>query len=187
MIFFYLLVALMPFVRHFLWNDTKFFGLTLNKGIGIVCFLIAVEHLLSRSTPVRLLHRAPPRLYVVFGLATMVSFLLVGPSVDVEVSPIGTWVSLFLFFLASLSLLDSIEKLRYTLLALIGGVAYASLYTIKEWVNGGMLAGDRPGWVTGDPNYFALSALLCLPLNLVLPQVLGRTWERVLCWVCLPV
>ncbi len=187
MIAFYLLVAIMPFVRHSLWNETKFAGLTLNKYLGILCLVIGLANYLRRHRPVRLFKTTQSRLFLLFGLVTMASFSIAGPPVDVEVSPTSTWVSLLLLFFVASALIGSTNRLRYTLLALVGGVAYASLHTIKEWINGGMMAGDRPGWVTGDPNYFALSALLCLPLGLLLAQELEGRAERAFCWLALGV
>jgi O-antigen ligase len=45
-----------------------------------------------------------------------------------------------------------------------------------------MAAGYRPGWVTGDPNFYSLSALLSLPLAYYLLQTKPPAWER---WFCI--
>ena len=45
-----------------------------------------------------------------------------------------------------------------------------------------MAEGYRPGWVTGDPNYYSVSALLCLPLAFYLLRTDQPRWER---WFCL--
>jgi O-antigen ligase len=39
----------------------------------------------------------------------------------------------------------------------------------------------RPGWVTGDPNYFSVSALLCLPLAFCLLRAHLPQWQRYVC------
>lgn len=188
MIAFYVLVSIMALVRHWLWTETQIAGLSVNKLLGMVCLLIALLHLSQRRTPPRFFATLQSRVFVVFGLATIGSFALYGPStVAVEVSPVGNWVSLLLLFFTTVVLVDSLRKLRLVLLCLIGGVAFAAAHLLREWIGAGAMAGDRPGWVTGDPNYFALSALLCMPLSFLMAQGRGPRWERLFCWGCLAV
>lgn len=70
-------------------------------------------------------------------------------------------------------------------LVAIGSVGFASLHTLREWQNAGFASGYRAGWVTGDPNYFSLSALLCIPLAYYLMRLRQTHWERWYCGVCL--
>jgi O-antigen ligase len=182
MIFFYLLVAVMPLVRHQIWADTQFAGITLNKYLGVVCLLVGLSALAARATPPRFFQTVQSRVFVVFGLATIASFIIGGSDISLEISSVANWVSFLLLFFVTLVLVDSIERLRWTVLALIGGVAFASLHLIREWIGTGL---SRPGWVTGDPNYFALSALLCLPLAALLAQDSRIPWERAYCLGCL--
>ncbi len=183
MIAFYLLVAIMPLVRHPLWSETKVGDLTLNKYLGVICLIVALFHLSQRHTRPRFFVTLQSKLFIVFGLATMASFALFGPvNMPVEVSPLSNWVSFILLFFTTVVLVDSLRKLRLVLLCLIGGVAFASAHLIREWIGIGAMGGARPGWVTGDPNYFALAALLCLPLGLLLAQQHRPLWERLLCW-----
>jgi len=184
MIFFYLLVAVMPLVRHPIWAETQIASVTLNKYLGVVCLLVGLMYLGARRTPPQLFQTAQSRLFVLFGLATIASYVGGGSEIPVEISPLANWVSFLLLFFLTGVLVDSIQRLRWTLLALIGGVAFASLHLIKEWISWG---GGRPGWVTGDPNYFALSALLCLPLAALLAQDPVPFWERAYCLGCLVV
>lgn len=182
MILFYLLVAVMPLVKHPLWSLTRFGDLTMNKYLGIGCLFVALVYLAARTTPLRLFEGWQPKLFVGFGVATIMSFLIAGPDMAVEVSPLSNWVSFVLLFFTTAVLLDSVERLRWTLLALVGGVAFTSLHLLREWQAYGS---SRPGWVTGDPNYFALTALLVMPLGLLLAlrQGLPRI-QRLFCLGC---
>lgn len=91
-------------------------------------------------------------------------------------------VSFLLLFPVTAILVDSVDRLRWVLLSAIGGIAFASLHLIRESQKyGGMAAGYRPGWVTGDPNYYSISALLCLPLAVYLLRTKQPQWER---WFC---
>jgi len=184
MIFFYLLVAVMPLVRHRIWADTQIGGVTLNKYLGIVCLLVGLLHLSARQRPPRFFQTVQSRLFVLFGLATIASFIIGGSEIPIELSSVANWMSFLLLFFLTCVLVDSIQRLRWTLLALIGGVAFASLHLIREAVGSGL---GRPGWVTGDPNYFALSALLCLPLAAFLAHDPAPLWQRAYCLGCLVV
>jgi O-antigen ligase len=64
-------------------------------------------------------------------------------------------------------------------------MAYASLHVLREWQKASFDYGYRPGWVTGDPNYFSLSALLGLPFAFYLMRTRQPTWERYYCIGCL--
>jgi len=59
MIFSYLLIAVMPFVHHSLWNETMIADITLNKYLGMICFLLGLVHYGARSTPLH--HLRGPR------------------------------------------------------------------------------------------------------------------------------
>lgn len=177
MIFFYLLVGAMPLVRHPIWADINIGGLTLYKWVGFFAAVAAVMQFLAVPRRRRIFRSIQSRLFVLFGLLMIGSFLFAGSSVALESSPVGNWSSFIgLFFMMSI-LLASRERLRWTLLWAVGGVAFASLHLIREWQAYGGVQG-RPGWVTGDPNYFALTAVLCLPFGLILGLERPVRWER---------
>jgi O-antigen ligase len=113
----------------------------------------------------------------------MVSYMLYGVYLAVEVSPFMSYLSFMLLFFTTLIVVDSLERLRWVLLMAIGSVAYASLHVVREWQKYGQMSlSYRPGWVTGDPNYFSVSALLCVFLAVYLLRSTQRTWER---WFCI--
>ncbi len=184
MIIFYLLVAIMPLVQHPIWSETKLAGLTLNKYVGILTLLVAVWDFLSNRRPVHPFRTIQSRIFVIFALVMMGSFLISGSTVPIGESPFGNWSSFLLLFVATSVLLTSRRRLCWVLLCAVGGVAFASLHLIREWQSSGMGTGVRPGWITGDPNYFAVSALLCLPLGLVLAQQRPVRWERMFYMAC---
>lgn len=186
---FYLLIAVMPLVRHQFWSYTSLAGLTMNKWLGVAALLMACLHLTTRQTPVRPFRTAQSSLFVVFGVVIMVSFLLRGPEkIAVEASPVGNWVSFLLLFFMAFVLVDSRWRFQWTLFFTIGGVTFASLHLLREWqAYGRMASGVRPGWVTGDPNYFALAALTCLPLAFLFAEARLPQWQRLSVRGCLAV
>lgn len=186
---FYLLIAVMSLVRHQFWSFTSLAGLTMNKWLGLAALIAACFQLAMRRTPPRLFRTPQATLFVTFGSVLILSFLLRGPArIAVEVSPVGNWVSFLLLFFMIVVFLDSRQRLKWTLFAAVGGVAFTSLHLLREWqAYRGMASGARAGWVAGDPNYFAISALTCLPLAFLFAQVRLPPWQRIAVRTCLVV
>jgi O-antigen ligase len=186
---FYLLIAIMPLVRHEFWSYTSLGGLSMNKWLGLTALAMACVHLTVRPRPPRPFLTRQASLFVLFAAAVIMSFLLRGPEkISVEVSPVGNWVSFLLLFFMVVVLVDSRQRFKWTLFMAIGGVAFTSLHLLREWQGyGGMGVGVRPGWVAGDPNYFAVSALTCLPLAFLFSEVQLPPWQRMMMRTCLVV
>lgn len=182
MISFYLLMTVMPMIRHPLWSE--FVGdLTVIKYLGIVCLVYALFYLPFRSRPPQYFATWQARFFVAFSLLAIALFLELGAPIPLEISPLMSYASLLAFFFVTLTVVDSLHRLRWTLMMAIGSVAYASLHVIREWQKyGGMAEGYRPGWLTGDPNYYSASALLCVPLAYYMLQTKLSSWER---WFCI--
>lgn len=181
MIAFYLLVSVMPLIRHPFWSS--FAGdLTMVKYLGLACLIYSLLYLPGRRTSPTFLGLPLEKAFVAFALLGAGSYLAFGSSLPFEISPFMSFSSIFLFYLVTRVVLDSLARLRYTLLVAIASVAYASLHVLYEWQKyGHMAAAYRPGWVTGDPNYYSLSALLCLPLSYYLLAGCRAQWQR---WIC---
>jgi len=182
MIMFYLLVSVMPMIKHPLWAE--FVGdLTILKYLGIVCVGYALFYLPVRSGSARYFGTWQARYFLLFTILAIIFYLRFGTvELAVEVSPLMSYASFFAFFFVTLTVVDSMQRLRWTLLAAIASVGWASLHVIREWQKyGGMAAGYRPGYLTGDPNYYSLSALLCAPLAYYLLQTQPGVWQRRFC------
>jgi len=182
MILFYLLVTVMPMIRHPLWS--QFVGdLTVIKYLGIACLIYAVLYLPARATSLRFFATWQIRFFVAFAVLVMILFVRYGDTLlPLEVSPLMSFASFLGFLFVTLTVVDSLQRLRWVLLMAIGSVAYASLHLLREWQKyGGMAAGYRPGWVVGDPNYYSVSALLCIPMAIYLLRTKQPRWERYFC------
>jgi O-antigen ligase len=187
MILFYLLVSVMPLARHPLWS--AFVGdLTLIKYLGAASLVYAVARLPVRPTALSPLQTWQARWFVCLAVLGMVSFVTKGPDVELAISPLMNYLSFLLLLFVTVVLVDSSQVLRWTLLTAAGSVAYASLHSIREWQKyGGFAAGYRPGWITGDPNYFSVSAVLILPVIFYLIRPGQARWERLFCYFSLAV
>jgi O-antigen ligase len=166
---------------HPLWSDVVG-DLTLVKYLGLACLIVALLHLLHRDSLPTLLEAGQGRMFLALALLAMLSYLAYGIAQPLAISPFMSWLSFVMLYVTTLSLVDSLPRLRWTLLFMVGSVAYGSLHAIREWQKyGHMSPGYRPGWITGDPNYFTTSALLCLPIAVALLSTRQSRCERSFC------
>jgi O-antigen ligase len=185
MIFYYLLVSIMPLVNHPIWS--RFVGeLTLTKFVGVACLLYAIWHRVARRSIPNVLGSWVTRLFVLFYLLAVVSYYSKGFQEDWKLSSLFSYTSFLFLLFVTAAVVDSLPRLRTTLFVAIGAVAFASLYVIREWqLYHHLYDGYRPGFITGDPNYFTLSAVVCLPLAYYLMLEAQTWWGRAFCLGCM--
>jgi len=91
-------------------------------------------------------------------------------------------------FIITLSVVDSVRRLRWVLLTTVGSLGFGSLYVLREWQkyrHYGFLR--APAWDFGDSNGFAVSVLISLPLGCCLLLERRPLWERLFCFLSLVV
>lgn len=182
MIFFYILVLSMPLSQHRFWAS-EVGDLTVFKYLGGLCALYAVLYMAGRRRMPAFLATRQAQALVVLYVIAFFSLIKSGWS---GLSPFLSYTSFLLLFFTTVVVIDSLQRLRWVLLCSIGSVAFASLYVIREWQKyHEIYPGLRPGRVVGDPNYFTVTALVCLPLAYTLIFERRPTWERAFCAVCL--
>lgn len=181
MILFYLLVSVMPLIRHPIWSDIVG-DLTMVKYVGGGALLYGLLYAAGRGVPSGLMLASPGRWFLVFSVIGLVSYATKGTSLPVEISPLLSFTSFLFLFFVTLVVVDSVRRLRWVLLVAVGSMAFASLHVLREWQKSGMMWDYRPGWVVGDPNYYTISALLVLPIAVLLLRVRQPVWER---WFCI--
>jgi putative inorganic carbon (hco3(-)) transporter len=179
MILFYILVLTAPMPNHPVF-EAPFAGLTVVKWLGIACCAYAFLRLLRCPRPPAFLKSHQTRFFLLlFGVATL-SFFTLSDTKGLSFSPMFTYVSYVLLFFTTISVVNTYERLHRTLLAMIAGTALASLYVIREFqVSGG--TDLRPGYVTGDSNYFAACAVLVIPIALYFAKMKTSRLQR---WFC---
>ncbi len=186
MILFYVLVATMPLVQHPFWG--RYVGsMTITKYLGAACLVYAAFCLVTRRRKLPALLRTPQsRWFCAFLVAVTFSVLLSPVQFSWASSEYASYISFLLLFLMTVVIVDSVDRLRSVLLVCMGSVAWASLYVIREWQKGSAEygLGYRPGWVTGDANYFAACAVVVVPLC-IWWTLNGARWHRVYAFVCL--
>ncbi len=184
-IFFYLLITVMPLTRHPVWE--RFIGdVTIVKCVGLLCLFYAGAHLALRRRLPAFFSTWQARLFILFFLMCAASYLLMGSRTELEFSPILSYSSFLALLFITLAVVDSLSRLRWVLLVAIGSEAFASLYVLREWQKyRSVYAQFRPGFVVGDANYFCVSAVLCLPIAFYLLLGRQRLLERLYCLGCL--
>jgi O-antigen ligase len=183
MIFFYALISVMQLMHHPFLG--MFVGdLTMIKYLGACCFVVALLYLGGQRASPNMFQTPQSIFFLIFSIWGILAFLTLSPPIPLEISALMSCVSFLVLFFVTQVLVDSIERFKMALLVIVGSVAIATLYILREWQNMSVVYGlsYRPGWVTGDPNYYSVSALLCMPIAFYLMRTrLSRT-ER---WFCL--
>jgi O-antigen ligase len=176
-----LLIALMPLKNLFLAGSDS--GITPIKCLGIICAGYAAVHVVMSGSFPRYLATWQARYYLLYFLLMCSSWALspyAGTGVFLGIT------SLLLLYFILLSAIDSVKRLRWLVGGVIGSLGWASLYVIREWQSArGWTNGYRPGWVVGDGNHFAVTAMPAIPLAWYWAQRRGPGWERWFCWGCL--
>ncbi len=185
MILFYLLIFVMPLTQHRIWS--RFVGeLTVVKYVGVACLLYTIVHLAARRAVPDYFRSWQARLFVIFYLIAAASYFY--RKAPASWDPFFSYTSFLLLFFVTVTVVDSMHRLRRVLLVAIGSAGFASLYVLREWQKYHTINPDlRPGWVVGDANYFTVSALMCLPLAFYLMLEQGPRWEKAFCLGCLVV
>ncbi len=187
MILFYILILVMHLSNHPLWSRVEG-DLTIFKYLGAGCGLYSIFHLCVRRKVPAFFATWQSRFFFLLYLIAATSYFTKTLSNQLGFSPLMSYTSFLLLFFITLSIVDSLARLRWVVLMAIGSVAFGSLYVIREWQKyHNLYANFRPGWVVGDSNFFATSVILCLPLAFCLMQQRRLRWERWFCLGCLVV
>ena len=147
MILYYILVLSLPLVSQ------RFFaasvgGITVEKILGLVCLIYAIFYLFQRRTSPRILGTGQARAFLLFVLWVTVSFFTLSMhATDPFGNTLTIYVSHLFFLITTLIVVDSLYRLRWTILAAIGSIGWASLYILREWQKGSAAYGAdyRPG------------------------------------------
>lgn len=185
MIIFLFLVLILPFEQVPLWSDPAG-DLTIFKYVGAACLIYAILYRIGRGSVPRYLGTLQTRLYALFFVFVLISCMHLGEGFSWSAGPFLIQVSVMLLFVLVPAVVDTVKRLRWTLLATVASMGWASLYVIREWQKArGWETGARPGWVVGDSNYFGVSAALVIPLAWYMSQEKRPVWERTLCLGCM--
>ena len=187
MILYYILITSLPYMRHPIWEASLGGGLTVIKLVGGVNVLYAILYLARRHRAPRYLSTPQSRWMILFFALAFFSYL-VNPRAEVSfMNPMAMYTSVALLFFVTLTVVDTMRRLYWSLMVATGSLAFASLYLLREYATGSAVWGSqfRGGWVVGDTNYFTVAALVTLPVAFQLMTLSRRRWEKLYCLGCL--
>jgi O-antigen ligase len=186
MFFYYWLILILPLMQHPLWGR-QLGPLTVFEYIGVACFIYACSHIASRGIVPSYLGTLELRLVVLLYLMALFSALINGRAFGLGNGPLIIYTSSVLLIFISMSIVDTVSRLRWTALSIIGSYGFGSLYVIREWQKGHSLSSNfRPGgWMVGDANYFATTAIFGIVLAFYFVQGKRPLWEKIFCGGCL--
>jgi O-antigen ligase len=182
---YYWLIWILPVWQHPIWGQ-KIGPLTVFEYIGVVCLIYAFVHVLSRRIFPSFLSTWEVRLFLLFYLIAFFSALTKGRGIGLDNGPLIIYTSSLFLILISISIVDTLSRLRWTILTLIGSYGFASLYVLREWQKGRLVYRNfRPGWIVGDSNYFTTAAIFAAVLAFYFMHGKRPRWEKAYCIVCL--
>lgn len=185
MFFYYVLVWTLPLMQHPIWGQ-KIGLLTVFEYMGTVCLLYAFFHVLSRRLVPSFLSTWEARLVLLLYVIAFFSALTKGSGIGLSDGPLIIYTSSFCLIFITLAVVDTLRRLRWTVLTLVGSYGFASLYIIREWQHGHLADRNfRPGWIVGDSNYFSTTAIFAIVLAFQFMQGRRPRWEKAYCIVCL--
>jgi hypothetical protein len=180
MILFYLLIGALPLNDQQIWS--QFLGdFTVIKLLGGVCAVWALLRAISRPQPLASSLRTGTAIScLLLFLVMSVSHFLHEGKFTFAPGPLVVIISFMLLLLTTTEMVDSMKRLRWVLLVAVGAMAFSSLYVIKQWIAfHDVYEGFRSwGGVSGDPNYFVLSATLWMPMCFIFMRGREVWWER---------
>ncbi len=183
-LFFYLLIGALPLNDQRIWS--QFLGdFTVIKLLGGVCVLWALVRSVARPQPLVSCLRTGTALCCLFLFLVMdVSYFSHDGLWTLAPGSLASVLSFVLLLVTTAAMVDSEGRMRWVLLISMGAMAFSSLYVIRQWTQYREVYKNFRTWggVSGDPNYFVLSAALWMPMCFVFIRGRDVRWER---WYCL--
>lgn len=179
MLFYYLVLLLLPFSHHPLLSHS-FHGFTPIKIVGGLAFLWAILSL--NDSPTRVYFQSRSRKY--FGL--FVAFLCLSMAASgfrVGMDRLFWLVSVLMFYVTTVTLVNSRERFLASCVVLLISMDIASAYMVRQYMQYGPIYENfRPGGIFGDANAHAIGALSVLPIAYFLRK---RSTSKLLSLFCL--
>jgi len=185
MIIFYLLLWILPLVQHPIWSR-RVGPLTVFETLGLLLVVCVLFRVASRRRLPRIFASWVARFFLLLYIIAFLSALAQPQWLTLANKPFINYTSTMFLFVLTISLIDTLTRLRRSILFLVGSYAWASLYLIREFQKGiATWAGYRAGWIVGDSNYFSTGAIFAIALAWCFMQQGHSRFERWYCLGCL--
>ncbi len=181
MFFVYFLIFSMPFYRHPI-IDAGSGILTLPKAAGALGLFFCLIHISQHGFP-NYFGTRQGKLFLAIFVWAMLSFVRQGraPRMDIG-DPSMLYISLFVFFVLIVTLIDTPRKIDLAFLISLASIAFASFYILREYqVYRFSFPNFRPdAKVLGDANYYSMACMLAFPIGFYMYLAETRRNRRLL-------
>jgi O-antigen ligase len=186
MAIFYILVFTLPMPNHPILA-THIGPLTVLKCLGITCLLATFFEMLRTGTCPPFSGQVKARWFLIYVLVALASGFFHDGLLTFSSDPFMYTVSTFSLFIVTTTMVGNLKRLRWAILVAEGSVAWGSLYVIRQWQQyRNVFPGFRTwGGLAGDPNYYAVTVVLSMPLLACWLMLDRPKWEKRFCVVCL--
>ncbi|MDE3179191.1 MAG: O-antigen ligase family protein [Acidobacteriota bacterium] len=166
MFIYYILLVMLPMPDHPWWARTVAGPITVMKLVGLACLAAAVVYLFLKGSFPSVLRAKPARWYLIFFLVSVASYFVHLGGVTFETGIMPNLLAVLSLFIVTMIMVDSVRRLRKVALVSMAAVTIGSLYVIRQWLTfHSVYAGFRSwGGVAGDPNYYAITVVIWLPV-----------------------
>ncbi len=174
---FFLFIPNHPILAH------QIAGLTVLKWFGILCLCATIFQMLRTGNTPLLSRLLPSGWYLAYLSIALASCLLNDGMSAFGQSPFMFTVSTFVLFVITVTMVSDSKRLQRALLVAFGSVAWASLYVIRQWQQYHAVYADFRTWggLSDDPNYYAVTVVLWLPVAFAWLMNKRPDWEK---WFC---
>ncbi len=165
MFLFYALILLIPFNNHPLLSQPVM-GLTPIKWVGAALVIYAFFYMNGKKSQIPVFRLSQALLFIL--LIFLVVFSLAVNHIPIAHNlAFGRYIALIPFFFASVVLIDTRKKFHKVLFMTVVAMCIGTAYIVRDsFFYGGIYgAGFRPGGSFGDANYYALSAVIVVPIS----------------------
>jgi O-antigen ligase len=186
MLLFYSLIFTLPIPHHPLlaYHLGHF---TILKYLGMACLLMAIVRAVqTRTCPA---FSKGSFWFIVYFLVAFISCLVHDGTAAFSSDPFMYTVSTFSLFFITATMVRTVEHVRWAVLVALGSVAWGSLYVIAQWIHFHNIYPDFRtfGGLADDPNYYAVTVVLWMPLMVFWLMTDRPRWEKWFCLACISV
>jgi len=172
-----LLIFLIPFeVQPLLARS--FMGFTVIKWVGLFAVFAAFLHTARTQRGAQLAQSKQGKMFILLLLLVLISWFMGGYRSFTQ--PLQMFISFAVFFFVTLSMVSSVERARLVMWTVAFSMLLASVDVITDymWLYRVHGISARPGGLFRDPNYYALSTIISMPIVYYLLRTTTRSFLR---------
>lgn len=178
-----IIIFLIPMETHHQLSHT-IMGLSVIKWVGVFAVAVALLENLKKQRSPMLAQTTQGKFFILFLLVVFTRWLLQGDLADYR--PILIYISFPIFFLVTLSMVSTKERVRLVVWAIVICMLASSFYGLKQYFTV-TYHGWRSAALFKDINYFALSLIMAMPFAYYLGKTVKQFYLRLFLYSSIPI